>query len=75
MLRMRSDGVYPRTERVKNWTSPGQLRKSGQASSKITGLDLWVVPIHQPNHWTCAVVYLREKRVVYLDSLHARDVF
>lgn len=74
MPRMRSDCVCACTEAVKKWTSTGALSRSGLASS-ITGLDMWIVPMFRSCHWTCAVVYLPEKRLAYFDSLHVRVVF
>ncbi len=30
--------------------------------------NVWIVPIHQPDHWVVAVVYLEERRIAYFDS-------
>ena len=33
--------------------------------------DVWIIPIHQPStqHWELAIVYLRQCRIAYFDSL------
>jgi Ulp1 family protease len=32
-------------------------------------LDKVIIPIHMPNHWTCAVINIKRKRFEYYDSL------
>eukprot|EP00940_MAST-03C_sp_MAST-3C-sp2_P002696 g2696.t1 len=39
------------------------------------GLDLWqfekiIIPLHLSNHWAIAVVYTRERKIAYFDSLN-----
>ncbi|KAI8471844.1 MAG: hypothetical protein J3K34DRAFT_415906 [Monoraphidium minutum] len=64
-------GVYDYSA-VRRWTSPKRLEMAGQASPCVlgdAGVDLVVVPVHQGIHWTCAVVDLKRKELVFLDSL------
>ena len=40
-------------------------------------LDYIIVPMHQPGekHWVCAVIEVKNKRVVYYDSLQVRMLY
>ena len=40
-----------------------------QRSESILDLDRVIVPVHLGNHWTCALLDLAAKEVVYYDSL------
>ncbi len=36
---------------------------------KIFDMEYIFIPIHQGNHYTCTVIYMKERRVKYYDSL------
>jgi Ulp1 protease family, C-terminal catalytic domain len=57
---------------VRRWTLTKRLRSWGQASERITDCDRIIIPVHLGMHWTCAIIDMRAKRVVYLDSLGVR---
>eukprot|EP00887_Chlorella_sp_A99_P004848 scaffold4.g4848.t1 len=60
--------------RVRRWTLPKRLAAAGQASESVLDCDLIVLPVNQGNsHWTCAVVDLAQRRLVYYDSLLGED--
>ena len=35
--------------------------------------DLVVMPVHLAMHWTCAVINLRDRELLYLDSMGVRS--
>ena len=37
--------------------------------------DLVVMPVHLAMHWTCAVINLRDRELLYLDSMGVRRCF
>lgn len=50
-------------DRVKRWTK----------KIDIFAKDLMILPIHLGNHWCCACIDFRRKRIEYFDSLHGRN--
>lgn len=54
---------------ARRWTLPKKLKMWGQASPSILELDKVIMPVHLGIHWTCAVIDLRSRTVIYLDSL------
>ena len=41
-----------------------------QASPNLFAVDLIIIPANLSNtHWVCAVIYVKEKRIVYYDSM------
>lgn len=40
-----------------------------QLSESIVEVDRVIVPVHLGNHWTCALINLAAKELVYYDSL------
>ncbi len=57
---------------MRRWTTAKRLAKAGQASGCILDVDRWVIPVHLGNHWTCAMVDLAARALVYYDSYHVR---
>jgi sentrin-specific protease 1 len=52
---------------VKRWSLPKKLVYKGKDIH--AGCDRVIFPIHRPGHWTCAMVDVAGKRIVYLDSM------
>lgn len=48
---------------------PKRLATAGQASACVLDCDRIIVPVHQGQHWVCAVVDLQHQRLLYYDSL------
>ena len=46
-----------------------QLYLSMQLSETILEVDRIIMPVHLGNHWTCAVINLAAKELVYYDSM------
>jgi len=46
-----------------------QLHLSAQMSATILDVDRIIMPVHLGNHWTCAVIDLAAKELVYYDSM------
>lgn len=53
-----NNGTY-NYDRVKKWTN----------SIDIFSFDKVIMPIHLGNHWCCAVINFKDKRIEYFDSL------
>eukprot|EP00798_Chlamydomonas_sp_ICE-L_P024445 gene24445-10045_t len=60
-------------EAVKRLTSKPALRAAGQASKSILSVDWIMIPVNGNNntHWTCAVIDIPAKELVYYDSYGA----
>ena len=43
-----------------------------QASASVLDCDLVIMPVHLAMHWTCAAVNLRDRELLYLDSMGVR---
>ena len=52
---------------MKRWSLPKKLVYKGKDIH--AGCDRIIFPIHRPSHWTCAMVDVAGKRIVYLDSM------
>jgi Ulp1 family protease len=63
-------GKYDCTDVLK-WTKPNKLKKWKR--DNILCCDRLVVPVHLPNHWTCAVIDLANEQIFYYDSMGAKD--
>lgn len=57
-------------EAVRRWTSPAALKAWGQLSPCVLDCELLIVPIHKTNHWTAALIDLRNHTLHYMDSYH-----
>jgi len=49
-----------------------QLHVSAQMSATILDVDRIIMPVHLGIHWTCAVIDLAAKELVYYDSMGVR---
>ncbi|KAG1673549.1 hypothetical protein FOA52_003849 [Chlamydomonas sp. UWO 241] len=59
---------------VRRWTAPGKLKSSGQLSPNILSVDRVIVPVNDNNiHWTCAVIDIKGRQLMYLDSMGGQD--
>ncbi|KAK9817166.1 hypothetical protein WJX72_010594 [[Myrmecia] bisecta] len=54
---------------VRRWTNPKRLATWGQASASVLDCDVIIMPVHLGLHWTCAVVRLTDRELVYYDSM------
>ncbi|CAI5497269.1 unnamed protein product [Closterium sp. Naga37s-1] len=52
---------------IRRWTTPKRLGYS------LVDCDKIIVPVHQGVHWVLAVIAPRDKRLIFLDSLHGQD--
>lgn len=65
----KDEGIY-KYDNVRRWTTPNKLKNGGQLSTSILDCDRIIVPVNQSNtHWTCAVIDLNDKKLIYYDSL------
>lgn len=65
----KDEGKY-KYDNVRRWTTPNKLKSAGQLSTSILDCDRIIVPVNQSNtHWTCAVIDLRDQKLIYYDSL------
>ncbi|CAL8468186.1 g7725 [Coccomyxa elongata] len=58
---------------VRRWTLPKKLKLQNQQSESILDVERVIVPVHLGNHWTCALIDLVAKEIVYYDSLGGRE--
>ena len=42
---------------------------ASQLSDTVLEVDRIIMPVHLGNHWTCAVINLAAKELVYYDSM------
>lgn len=54
---------------VRRWTMPKKFQLVKLPYTSIFELDKVILPVHLGNHWTCAVVNLRDQALEYYDSL------
>lgn len=73
MAKLYKDAREYKYANVRRWTAPAKLKSAHQASASIMDCDLIIVPLHQGNHWVCAVADLANQRLIYMDSLKGRD--
>jgi sentrin-specific protease 1 len=58
---------------VARWTREQSFKRWGQVGKSILDMDLIVIPVHQVVHWVVATIDMREREVVYYDSLKRTD--
>ena len=46
-----------------------------QASASVLDCDLVIMPVHLSVHWTCAAINLRDRELLYLDSMGVRSCY
>ena len=66
-------GLSPFPSQVRRWTTPKRLKANGQASESVLDCDRIIMPVHEGVHWTCAMVDLQHKQLVFFDSLMGED--
>lgn len=69
--KLRSGGYSYRG--VSRWSTAKRLKQQGVGYESILECDKIIVPIHQPAHWTMAVINLRDQQLEYYDSLGGAD--
>ena len=65
-------GVVPGTGRSQ---CPDEPPVCVQLSDTILKVDCVIMPVHLGNHWTCAVIDLAAKELVYHDSMGVGPTF
>eukprot|EP00775_Hariotina_reticulata_P005601 gene5601-5839_t len=65
-------GVY-KYQNVQKWTLPKRLKLSSQVRDCVLKCDRVIIPVHEGVHWTCAMVDLQHKRLLFFDSLQGRN--
>ncbi|KAK9803343.1 hypothetical protein WJX73_005722 [Symbiochloris irregularis] len=58
---------------VRRWTSPAKLKLAGQMSECVLQCDRIILPVHLGMHWTCAVIDLKRRELLYYDSMKGRE--
>ncbi|KAI0746147.1 hypothetical protein C8Q76DRAFT_605599, partial [Earliella scabrosa] len=58
----------------RNGTSTDQAVWNISRTARYWEKDIWIIPVHKPaeQHWELAIVYLKECRIAYFDSLAHR---
>ncbi|KAI0701749.1 hypothetical protein C8Q76DRAFT_633393 [Earliella scabrosa] len=58
----------------RNGTSTDQAVWNSSRTARYWEKDIWIIPVHKPDiqHWELAIVYLKECRIAYFDSLAHR---
>ena len=39
-------------------------------SEKLLTYNLWLIPVHDSDHWTLLIINFRHRQFLYLDSMH-----